>query len=378
MNTNTNKPKLKINIPSYNNNNSNIYDITRSNFRANNPKEPFTTKNAFLKISSKNKTQEMPPIIRQSPKASGRPSSISKNNNFLSHHISLDTPPMLKGNVISISNNNLQLKKPLITDKAPFNPSKTYYSNFKEEEKINNKYGGNNNLNITAYNKFEKPKNLDKTPATTKNKVISIMSLFASNLPLDIKHLNAHFSNFDHSKYSAKSLGVVKCYSANTHQGTVRDYNEDRVSIILNIVKPNSYNGSFWPKCSFFGIYDGHGGSGCAEFLRDNLHHFVVRDPNFPVNPKEALIQGFSAAENEFINNYALSINGYDIKDRSGSCAIVILAVDDVIYTANVGDSRAVLAKNYGKEIISLSRDHKPDDEDETKRIIEAGGKIYQ
>ena len=27
-----------------------------------------------------------------------------------------------------------------------------------------------------------------------------------------------------------------------------------------------------WPYCSFFAIYDGHGGDKCAEYLRDNLH----------------------------------------------------------------------------------------------------------
>jgi len=27
-----------------------------------------------------------------------------------------------------------------------------------------------------------------------------------------------------------------------------------------------------WPKCSYFAIYDGHGGSNCADFLKDNLH----------------------------------------------------------------------------------------------------------
>jgi protein phosphatase PTC2/3 len=27
-----------------------------------------------------------------------------------------------------------------------------------------------------------------------------------------------------------------------------------------------------WPKCSFFAIYDGHGGSACADFLKDSLH----------------------------------------------------------------------------------------------------------
>lgn len=31
-----------------------------------------------------------------------------------------------------------------------------------------------------------------------------------------------------------------------------------------------------------------------------------------------------------------------------------------------------------GKKIYCLSRDHKPNDEKEYKRIIEAGGKIYQ
>ena len=54
----------------------------------------------------------------------------------------------------------------------------------------------------------------------------------------------------------------------------MRNYNEDRVAIILNIMKPKSkqFHGSEWPKCSFFGIYDGHGGHVCADFLRDYLH----------------------------------------------------------------------------------------------------------
>jgi serine/threonine protein phosphatase PrpC len=53
-----------------------------------------------------------------------------------------------------------------------------------------------------------------------------------------------------------------------------RNYNEDRVAIILNIMKPKhkEINESSWPKCSFFGVYDGHGGNVCADFLRDYLH----------------------------------------------------------------------------------------------------------
>lgn len=57
-----------------------------------------------------------------------------------------------------------------------------------------------------------------------------------------------------------------------------RSYNEDRVAIILNIMQPKTkaYTGLVWPKCSFFGVYDGHGGNICADYLRDFLHQMVI------------------------------------------------------------------------------------------------------
>jgi len=47
-------------------------------------------------------------------------------------------------------------------------------------------------------------------------------------------------------------------------------------------------------------------------------------------------------------------------------------------YTANVGDSRAVMSLERGKNILNLSRDHKPNDEEERSRILKNGGKVYQ
>lgn len=47
------------------------------------------------------------------------------------------------------------------------------------------------------------------------------------------------------------------------------------MSIILNIVKPPNKKVETWPNCSFFAVYDGHGGASCADFLRDNLHQYV-------------------------------------------------------------------------------------------------------
>lgn len=117
-----------------------------------------------------------------------------------------------------------------------------------------------------------------------------------------------------------------------------REYNEDRVSIILNIAKPNNRSEENWPKCSFFGVYDGHGGSGCADFLRDNLHQFVIEEPSFPSCPAKALRNGFQAAEEYFLE----SSQSLEQSDRSGSCCVVAMIVGETCYIANVGDSRAV------------------------------------
>lgn len=53
-------------------------------------------------------------------------------------------------------------------------------------------------------------------------------------------------------------------YGANTHNGLVRNYNEDRISIVLDLKKPGvplGGNDKTPPqKIQFFGIFDGHGG----------------------------------------------------------------------------------------------------------------------
>ncbi|EAS03946.2 serine/threonine phosphatase 2C (macronuclear) [Tetrahymena thermophila SB210] len=183
----------------------------------------------------------------------------------------------------------------------------------------------------------------------------------------------------DPTKFSIKRNGIVCCYAAKTHQGLVRNYNEDRVSIILNIMKPqNRQSDEQWPKCSFFGVYDGHGGVNCADFLRDHLHQYVIKDQNFPWNPKEAIKNGFEQAEIQFLKQAQSQINRGGQLDRSGSCALVVLIVGDTCYIANVGDSRAVMSQDGGKNIYALTRDHKPMDEVENLRIHENGGKVYQ
>lgn len=58
--------------------------------------------------------------------------------------------------------------------------------------------------------------------------------------------------------------------------------------------------------------------------------------------------------------------------EMAGTTAIVIILKSNKIYCGNVGDSRAIASKRGAVE--QLSFDHKPSNDDETRRIIAAGG----
>lgn len=56
------------------------------------------------------------------------------------------------------------------------------------------------------------------------------------------------------ARHSSTSFKFVKSYAVNTFKGLIREYNEDRVSIILNILQPPTKKVAKWPNCSFFGV----------------------------------------------------------------------------------------------------------------------------
>ena len=51
--------------------------------------------------------------------------------------------------------------------------------------------------------------------------------------------------------------------------------------------------------------------------------------------------------------------------------------MDNILYAINLGDSRALYSYDTGRCLLQITRDHKPNDEVERKRIENAGGKIY-
>lgn len=128
-----------------------------------------------------------------------------------------------------------------------------------------------------------------------------------------------------------------------------------------------------WKKPAYFGVFDGHGGMDCADFLRDNLHSFISKDRNFPARMEEAIKTGCEKCEKAYLDqSYMGKV------DRSGSCALMAFFYGRDCYITNVGDSRAVMSSRRGQLIRELSMDHKASEDFEQKRITEAGGRIYQ
>ena len=236
----------------------------------------------------------------------------------------------------------------------------------------------NNNNNLPEDNIIIDNNVINNQINNGKQEFITINDIIGEKCEINLDILRLFFNNFEESKTSRKNMGVIKSYGVNTYQGIVRNYNEDRVSIIINMNKPKDFIKGKWPKTSFFGIYDGHGGEGCSEYLRDNLHKLICNNEKFPEDIPGAIKLGISKAEQDFLNNYALSDNKEEIIDKSGSCAIIILIVDTNIYIANVGDSRCLLSMDNGNKYIEVTQDHKPNSPKEIIRIKKNGGNIYQ
>ncbi|KAG6745617.1 hypothetical protein POTOM_050115 [Populus tomentosa] len=155
-----------------------------------------------------------------------------------------------------------------------------------------------------------------------------------------------------------------------------------------------------------FGIFDGHGGSRAAEYLKEHLFENLLKHPQFMADTKLAIrsqvVAWFfyisvkdKAGTNMMNPSQSYQQTDVDFLDSEkdtyrddGSTASTAVLVGDHLYVANVGDSRTVISKG-GKGIsdamsyifhstvaIPLSEDHKPNRSDERKRIESAGGVV--
>ena len=186
---------------------------------------------------------------------------------------------------------------------------------------------------------------------------------------------NLPYNAYPKVEFSTQPFFNIAGYGSNSYNGKIKSYNEDMAKTIVNYQKKIVLNNdTLQPNISYFGVFDGHGGDKCSKFLKQNLDTILFNSPYFPANITESVRDAFQKAEKQFSQH---AIKNGKLVDKSGSCALVALLINNVCYAINLGDSRALYSKDSGKEFYQITRDHKPNDEKEKKRIEKMGGKVY-
>mmetsp|Transcript_14594 Transcript_14594/g.29370 ORF Transcript_14594/g.29370 Transcript_14594/m.29370 type:complete len:398 (+) Transcript_14594:278-1471(+) len=163
--------------------------------------------------------------------------------------------------------------------------------------------------------------------------------------------------------------GIVESYAAKSKVGLV-PMNPNKVNQDSHF-ELEAFAGD--PSQYFFCVMDGHGlqGKEVSDMIRRRLPANVQADPQLRTDPKTALTRGYLKTNTE------LSRSALDIS-FSGSTTIGVFMRGSTLFSANVGDSRAVLGrlKNGKWTAVALSDDHKPDRPDEKARILKANGRV--
>ena len=155
-----------------------------------------------------------------------------------------------------------------------------------------------------------------------------------------------------------------------------RDSNEDQHISILNI---NNNNTEINP-VNFVGVFDGHGGKLVSKFLKKNLPKYIMKKTDANIFSQKSIMTSqffgklFDKLQDDLKKNHPIAVK------RCGSTALCGVQYRDqsnnnMIWLANVGDSRAVLF-NHKNKAIPLTVDHKPHLLPEKNRIEKLGGRI--
>lgn len=81
------------------------------------------------------------------------------------------------------------------------------------------------------------------------------------------------------------------------------------------------------PKCAFFAVYDGHGGSKASQYSGINLHKKVVSRKEFSEgNLKEAIERGFLDLDQQ------MRVDEETKDDVSGTTAVIVMIKEDRVF----------------------------------------------
>ncbi|GFY86615.1 protein phosphatase 2C family protein [Actinidia rufa] len=134
------------------------------------------------------------------------------------------------------------------------------------------------------------------------------------------------------------------------------------------------------PSVTYVGVYDGHGGPEASRFINNHLfpylHKFALEQGGLS---EEVIKKAFDATEEEFLHLVKRSWLAQPQIASAGSCCLVGAISNDILYVANLGDSRAVLGRrasngraSYSTAVVAerLSTDHNVGIEEVRKEVV--------
>jgi hypothetical protein len=161
------------------------------------------------------------------------------------------------------------------------------------------------------------------------------------------------------SKFSSQKNGLAHGFAVNTFKGIggTENNSEDRVTIFFKMIELGSGGSKDEGReraggnddsrlgkgkdCgstpfSYFAVYEGFGGNGCANFMKENLHKLIIKNPNFPQNITKSVQESCVKCDYEFV----LGALRRDPVDDSGCTAIIFLVLNQIGYMIHVGNSK--------------------------------------
>ena len=285
---------------------------------------------------------------------SKRKNNAIKNNNYINNNIGFSDDDMNLNILNEMQNIRSNSKKNKIRNNSSTGIGIT--------GELNNLINARNNLRAQQINIHRQNNNMSK------------ISLNQSQLSSQSRASNQVKRN-----YLTKKIRKIHHF---THVGfngeKDKEFNQDIAFLEKNFAGNNSF--------LYMAVCDGHGVEGheVSGFIKRTLpkdlsnsltnKDILTSDKNNKKKIYNIIGSTFIKVNEKLISNEAIN------SIFSGTTCVSLIYTPIKLICANIGDSRAVVGrydKNNKKWIsINLSRDHKPTEEDEARRILKKGGRI--
>ena len=91
------------------------------------------------------------------------------------------------------------------------------------------------------------------------------------------------------------------------------------------------------PELAYFAVYDGHGGTGVANYLKDHLHEFILDHPEYKKgNMEEAVYKAFLKVSTRLVHKIPISTIEYLLLNRRNFLFNILFSLIFYVHEKNL------------------------------------------